>query len=268
MNRTSLALSAAILCLVTVSWSQPAEESVLNRAYQLYDAADYEGCLRQLNVLPLADRKAGAEVYHLLGLCQLNLEKYQESILSFGTSLAKDPKVSRVYYGRAHAFLKLQRYRESARDFEMTLKLYSGDNATFVNEVVSSYCYSLINSGETEKGIRYLEEHHNDDADLVHALAYYTLEYRKDPEQAMVYWELAVTLDPKHRSAMENLSISYYETGDYNMAFYYIEKLIEHHPDYGRAHYIRGACLQEIGEEADALIAFQRASELGYVEEE
>jgi tetratricopeptide (TPR) repeat protein len=92
--------------------------------------------------------------------------------------------------------------------------------------------------------------------------------YRKDPDKAIVYWEQALQIQPTFLPSLEDLSIEYSEVGDYNMAFYHVDKLIEYHPDYGRGYYLKGVYLQGTGEDADAELYFQLTKDKGYDEEQ
>jgi tetratricopeptide (TPR) repeat protein len=259
-------LTINLYLIPLIGFTQEKEQETLDRAWEFYDNHEYEACLKELENLPFDKGQPGAGPYYLLGLCKYELGDYQGSIESFGTSLKKDPKMVENYFDRGYSYWAISRYKEAAADFKMSLKGNSGKkkDQSFINQTAANYAYCLGESGEQEEAIRYLEKYRNKNGDLLHILAYYTSEYLKDAEKAIMYWEQALQIERRHLQSLEDLSITYSEVGDYNMAFYHIEKLIEYYPDYARGYYLKGVYLEETGEDGDAERYFKLAREKGY----
>jgi tetratricopeptide (TPR) repeat protein len=263
-------LGSMLSFVANSAFSQSNEQTIFDRAWELYDNKDYPACLKELENLPFKEGTPGAGPYYLLGLCLYELGDYNKSIESFGRSLEIDPKMIENYYDRGYSYWANSQFKEAAADFEMSLKKNSRrkEDKTFIHQIAANYAYCLAESGNHEGAIRYLEKYPKKDATLLHVLATIVSEFQKDNHKAIMLLEEALQINPMHISSLIDLSITYSDVGNYNMAFYHIEKLIEYYPDNGHGHYLKGVYLEETGEDSDAMLCFERAEALGYVVEE
>lgn len=261
-----LFLTAALCAIPPPGFGQSEEQTIVDKAWDLCDREDYAGCLKELNSLPFESGTPRAGAYYLLGRCQYEVGDYKASIESFGISLKKDPNMTEVYYDRGYAYVANLQYKEAAADFEMSLRKSSArkDGKSFMHHLATNYANCLGQRGEWEKALVYLEKYRNKDAGLLHVLAYLTSVHKNDHDHAILFWEQALQLEPTHVLSLENLSIEYSEVGDYNMAFYHVEKLIEYYPDHGRGYYLKAVYLEEMGEDGDAELYYQMARDKGY----
>lgn len=248
--------------------AQTNEEQIVDEAFALYDSAEYEAALKKLESVSLNSPANSAYALYIRGACYYHLDNYEKALLSLNASLKKDKDIVGNHYYKGYIFLNQDRYAEAAREFGLVLKNDPNKKGDIIQKVVLNYAYCLVETGQTEAAITYLKRYPKEDAGLLHALAFYVDKYTNDSEGAIAYWEEALKLDPRHKMSLENVSISYYELGDYNLAFFHVEKLIEFYPDYGRGYYLKGAYLEKTGEELDAIIYYTRARERGYDGEE
>ena len=68
--------------------------------------------------------------------------------------------------------------------------------------------------------------------------------------------------DPGHQEALYVLAVCYRYSDDSQAALATLEKLVEHYPDYGRAHQERGHIFRKQAQRENALEAYERAVEL------
>lgn len=262
-----LLLYCTLVGIATPIFGQSQEKIVFVRAWDLYQADQYQASLQELQALPLSNGEGGPLTYHLLGLCQMTLDDYESAIASFNMALKKDPKAFENYFKRGQAFIALGRFDNATRDLELYLNKASKTDRKdkdFMISVAADYAYALRESGGPQKAIGYLERYRNKDERLYYLLAVYTLESSNDYQKAISYWEQALKIEPTDWHSLENIAISYYEVDDYDLAFLHIENLIKYYPNDGRGYYLKGVFLEAIGEDGDAMAWYEMAKEKGY----
>lgn len=84
-------------------------------------------------------------------------QQEKEAIEAFELAMQLDPELPEAYLGRGHLLLKQEKFGAARKDFEKVLELKH--EPPFAGEFVTSLAIARIADGQVLEGIRYLEDH-------------------------------------------------------------------------------------------------------------
>lgn len=146
----------------------------------------------------------------------------EEAVTLYSISLGYAPQSIGIYYDRGLALMNWGKFKGAASDFAAYLIHFPDEK-----DAIGYLGKCLVKDGQPDNAIKYLENYSNKDSTLINDLAIYYIEYKRDHNRAIDLWQMSLELYPDFDAALENLSITYSETNDYENAFRYIKKLMD-----------------------------------------
>lgn len=245
------------------TYKQAKDTLIFNQAVDLYENNRYTEALKVLDKLPKRHYGQESGSWYLRGQCFYYLEQNDKAIEAFSIALKSEPEATRIYYYRGYAFMESEKYTTALSDFAAYAIHHPKDCEVAIN---IAYCLSKLD--QVDDGIRYLEDFEPKDTTVYFKLSHLYSEYKENYTKGIEMLEKVLAIDSTHDDALHDLSITYYELGNYEKALEVIDRLIILTPNYGKAYYMRGVYEEETGREDLAEVSFKIAREKGYTWDE
>jgi tetratricopeptide (TPR) repeat protein len=245
-----------------VGYLQPKDSVAIMRVIHKWDNENWAECLKAMSKLPKGYLSDGGILW-LKGVCHYYMENYSQALNFFSMSMAAEPGHIAVYYDRGHTHLKLDQYAAAAADFGAYLVYNPEDEQTS-----TLLAYSLAEAGQVDLAITHFSSISHNDTLSFHLLGELYLQYKEEYAQAVDWFDKLLKLAPNHLEGLERAAIAHSYLYNHSRCLELIDKLIELIPEYGRAYFLKGYFLDEMGRELQAEEYFEKARELGYTWDE
>jgi len=179
-----------------------------------------------------------SESWYYKGLSFASLNQLEEEISCIKKSLEIEPKNARAWQIKATAEVMLDREDAAAKSYNNFLDIateWDSSELESAREWLKKYDARLLN----KKGLDF--------------------QFRERYEQALNYFEKAVSIDPINTEALSNKAYILCRAGDYNDAINTLDKIISLKSDDGYAWYYKGICLYKQKEYVKSISCFNQA---------
>jgi len=195
-----------------------------NLGYALINLQRYDEAIVSLNRAIALDRsQVGA--YHNLGNSLQALGRFDEAVASYDTAIGLKPDQAKVYNSRGNALQMLKRFDDALASYDRALAMRP------------NYAEALNNRG-------------------------YTLQELKRYDEALASYDRALALHPDFAEALYNRGITLRSLQRFDEALTSYDRAIAARPDYVEALSNRGNISASLGRNADAFAAYDRAFRL------
>lgn len=205
------------------------------------------------------DQDKNIEALKLLGLCNVNLEKYKEGQINFETVVKYDPDDASSWFYLASCYDNMDDRLHAITAYLKVIEL----RENFI-DAYKNLCVLYIRNEEQQNAIDLalkaleLEE---DDYTFYYIIgtAYMSI---KNFEESVKYLEKALKLKPEHPQLYNNLGTSYVTIGDLDKAYENFIKATEYDPDNSLTYFNIASILQLKGKHEEACEYFEKAYSL------
>ena len=201
----------------------------------------------------LKNDEFNVEALKLLGLCNLNLELYEQGRINFETVVKYAPDDASSWFYLANCYDNLEDYLHAIPAYLEVINLRE--------EYLDAYknlCVVYMKDKQDEKAVELAKKaiiFAPDDYRL-YFLAGTALMTLKKFEEAIAYLEKASELKPDHAQIYNNLGTAYITMANYQKAFENYQKATEYDPDNSITYYNMGSILQLQGKHKEACEKF------------
>lgn len=216
------------------------------------DLAAAEGLCRQI----LAVEAGHGEVWHLLGLCALSTERYEEARQCFSQAVAYAPSFAGFHCDLGVVQRCLGQYAEAVRCFERALQIDARFAAAWTN-----LSDTWLRMGRLEEAISAGQRAVAAQPDLAEAHSNLGNALRDSGrfEEAIHHFLRALALNPHFVAAYNNLAHAYIEAERLDDAIASCDRALSLQPGFGKAWLNRGTAWMGKGEVGSAEHSFRRA---------
>jgi len=198
-------------------------------------------------------RHAGA--IHGLGTIASQQEQYERALKLIGFAISIDPNNFTYHHNEGSAYQAIDRLEDAIRSYTRALRLNPNSPVTWYNRGVAH----LESNNPTQAASDFNETIRRAPT---HSQAFFNLgnchRTLKKPELALKAYEEAIKLDPADLPARGNRAATLRDLGAIDQAFEAYNDLIRRSPT-AETFCNRGACLQKMGRQAEAIEDFKRA---------
>lgn len=205
------------------------------------------------------DQDKNIEALKLLGLCNVNLERYKEGQNNFETIVKYDPEDASSWFYLASCYDNLDDRLHAITAYQKVIELRD----QFV-DAYKNLCVLYIRNEEQENAIELAKkalEFSDDDYTFYYIIgtAYMSI---KNFEESVKYLEKALELKPEHPQLYNNLGTSYITIGDLDKAYENFLKATEFDPENSLTYFNIASILQLKGQHEEACEYFEKAYSL------
>ena len=206
------------------------------------------------------DQDKNLEALKLLGLCNVNLEKYREGQTNFETVVKYDPEDASSWFYLASCYDNMDDKLHAVTAYLKVIEL----RESFL-DAYKNLCVLYVRSEDQQKAIDLALkalEFEKDDYTFFYILgtAYMSM---KNFDESVKYLEKALELKPEHPQLYNNLGTSYVTIGDLDKAYENFLKATEYDPDNSLTYFNIASILQLKGKHEEACEYFEKAYFLG-----
>ena len=206
------------------------------------------------------DQDKNLEALKLLGLCNVNLEKYREGQNNFETVVKYDPEDASSWFYLASCYDNMDDKLHAVTAYLKVIELRENFLDAYKN-----LCILYVRSEDQQKAIDLALkalEFEKDDYTFFYILgtAYMSM---KNFDESVKYLEKALELKPEHPQLYNNLGTSYVTIGDLDKAYENFLKATEYDPDNSLTYFNIASILQLKGKHEEACEYFEKAYFLG-----
>ena len=206
------------------------------------------------------DQDKNLEALKLLGLCNVNLEKYREGQNNFETVVKYDPEDASSWFYLASCYDNMDDKLHAVTAYLKVIELRENFLDAYKN-----LCILYVRSEDQQKAIDLALkalEFEKDDYTFFYILgtAYMSM---KNFDESVKYLEKALELKPEHPQLYNNLGTSYVTIGDLDKAYENFLKATEYDPDNSLTYFNIASILQLKGKHEEACEYFEKAYNLG-----
>ncbi len=207
----------------------------------------------------LKEDEFNVEALKLLGLCNLNLELYDQGRINFETVVKYAPDDASSWFYLANCYDNLDDFLHAIPAYQEVINLRE--------EYLDAYknlCVVYMKNKQDEKAVELAKKaivFAPDDFRL-YFLAGTALMALKNFEEAIAYLEKASELKPDHAQIYNNLGTAYITMANYDKAFENYQKATEYDPNNSITYYNMGSILQLQGKHQEACEKFKKAYEV------
>ena len=205
------------------------------------------------------DQDKNIEALKLLGLCNVNLEKYKEGQINFETVVKYDPDDASSWFYLASCYDNMDDRLHAITAYLKVIEL----RENFI-DAYKNLCVLYIRNEEQQNAIdlalKALELEEGDYTFYyIIGTAYMSI---KNFEESVKYLEKALKLKPEHPQLYNNLGTSYVTIGDLDKAYENFIKATEYDPDNSLTYFNIASILQLKGKHEEACEYFEKAYSL------
>lgn len=205
------------------------------------------------------DQDKNIEALKLLGLCNVNLERYKEGQNNFETIVKYDPEDASSWFYLASCYDNLDDRLHAITAYQKVIELRD----QFV-DAYKNLCVIYIRNEEQQNAIELAKkalEFAGDDYTFYYIIgtAYMSI---KNFEESVKYLEKALELKPEHPQLYNNLGTSYITIGDLDKAYENFVKAAEYDPENSLTYFNIASILQLKSKHEEACEYFEKAYSL------
>ena len=209
-----------ILFSIFYSFSLFSQSKELNKATKFFNAGKYVNAIKALNKGLEKDTGNYAMLFNR-GICNLELEEYDESLVDFKRCYSKSPKdeVASMYIGLIYAEKKM--FKEAIKFLNISLDNGFEPNFQFYYDLGT--CNLFI--GAKEEARMYLDKAFAMDSTqtrIYNNLAWVYIDY--DPQKSCRFFTKAYAMDTADYANVNNLGYSHLLCGNLEVAFNLFQK--------------------------------------------
>ncbi len=201
-----------------------------------------------------------AEAYNRLGLCQMELEKYTDALISFQEALKGMPDDANITYKMAQAYEKSGQLDQAAETYYKLAELSPQDARIYYNTVINMYNSAKMPDKAAETAKKMVALNPND-TDALFNLGFMLVQMQKYTE-AIEALDKVLALDPGMEYAHLNKGFSYYSLEQYNNAIEAYTKTTELFPENADAWLFLGMSHMQLKSWGKAVEPLNKAIEL------
>ena len=205
------------------------------------------------------DQDRNIEALKLLGLCNVNLEKYREGQSNFETVIKYDPEDASSWFYLASCYDNMDDRLHAITAYNKVIEL----REEFL-DAYKNLCVLYIRNEEQQNAIDLAKkalEFEKEDYTFYYIIgtAYMSL---KNFEESVKYLEKALELKPEHPQLYNNLGTSYVTIGDMDKAYENFIKATEYDPNNSLTYFNIASILQIKNQHEEACEYFEKAYSL------
>ena len=202
------------------------------------------------------DEEKETEALKLLGLCNVNLEKYKDGQSNFETVVKYDPEDASSWFYLANCYDNLDDVIHARAAYQKVIEL----RENFI-DAYKNLCVLYVRCDEPENAIELAKkalELEKEDYTLYYIIgtAYMSM---KNFEDSVEYLEKALELNPEHSQLYNNLGTSYITIGKLDKAYKNFVKASELDPDNSITYFNIASILQLKNKHKKACDYFEKA---------
>ena len=207
----------------------------------------------------LKDDEFNVEALKLLGLCNFNLELYDQSRINFETVVKYAPDDATSWYYLANCYDNLNDLLHAESAYLEVINLR--------DEYLDAYknlCVVYMKKHEEQKAVDLAQKaviFAPDDFRLYFLIGTSLMSLKKF-EESISYYEKAIELKPDHAQIYNNLGTAYITLGKYDLALENYQKASEYDPTNSITFYNMGSILQIQNKFKEACEMFKKAYEV------
>ncbi|MFB6456690.1 tetratricopeptide repeat protein [Chitinophaga sp. Hz27] len=235
--------------------------SKFDQAIEMYDAGKYNEALSLANQL-LTSNMVSAKLFDLKGEIFLALGEVDSALLNYKAGLKLTPADPMIYFHRAFAYCRSQKYEESIADYNTAIKYVNSDSAKYA--IIANRGMAHMISGnlpEAYTDYKMILEFDSTDVTSMVAMGSVLRKLGKNNE-ATYYYEKAVRLAPNEILTVGDLGFHLMSLGDYKGAIKQYIKVLEIDPNNAIAYNNMGHAKYQLKDLKSALQDIQRSLSL------
>jgi len=195
----------------------------------------YEPALGDVNKALLLD-SLNPDLYITRGEVLVSMGNLRESVMSLDNAVSLDPRNVKAWLKLAEVSILFGNYDKSVEYLDKVLTL-DGYNA-------KAYYFKgmiYLETGDTTRGMEFLKQAAGYDPEYFDAnLQLGILHAGRKDKLAIDYYNTCLNIEPGNPEVQYNIGLFYQETGDLVKAMQMYGKIVNLHPDFGKAYYNMG----------------------------
>ena len=198
----------------------------LQRGIRYYNQKKYQDALEEFQSLVI-DPGSNPEYAYYLGLCNTQLENYEEALLYLEQVVTSDFNVLYVYQSRmvlGYIYTITERYSLAAYEFKQLLE--AGYESAQIYSALGFISYSKGKIGESLDYLHKALEVEPDNANAMNSLGFIMAEEGIETEGALNLCKKAVDLKPNNPAYLDSLGWAYFKAGKVQEAKNYLKKAL------------------------------------------
>jgi len=225
-----------------------------------FGVQDFEGAVREWEGALRAD---GQHIPSLLSLAEVDLllRSYDAALLKINSALRIDDRLDDAYFLKGMLYLETRDTATAASSFQTVVEV---DPTRYDAYIQLGLLYAAAHD---DLALEYFRTARNLKANSIEALydeAVYLQEHGVTEgaryASALALYDRILALDPNNASAAFNKGYVHLEyLNQYDSAAFWFEAAIERLPYYHQAHYNKGLALESLGQNEEALAAYNDA---------
>lgn len=234
------------------------ENMTLEQINGLISEKKFEEAQEALKLFLASDEK-NVEALKLSGLCNVNLERFDEGRKDFETVVKYKPEDASSWFYLANCYDNLNDFLHAKPAYLEVISLREN-----YLEAYKNLCVIYVKTGEADKAIELGKkaiEFIQDDYSLYYIVGTACMALKKY-EESIQYLEKALELKPDHSQLYNNLGTSYVTMGNLDKAYENFLKASELDPDNSITYYNIGSILQIKEQHKEAVEYFQKAYDI------
>ena len=234
------------------------EKMTLDEINALISDKKFEEAQKALKKLLQKDER-NIEAIKLSGLCNVNLEKFDDGRKDFETVVKYKPDDASSWFYLANCYDNMEDFLHAKSAYQEVIRLRENYVDAYKN-----LCVVYVKSGEAEKAIEFGKkalEFVQDDYAVYYIIGTACMSLKKY-EESIEFLEKALELNPNHSQLYNNLGTSYVTMGNLEKAYENFKKASELEPDNSITYYNIGSILQIKEKHKEAIEYFQKAYDI------
>ena len=234
------------------------------RGWIYYEQKNYDAAIKDFDKT-IELEPNNFRFYENRGMIYCDIKNYDAAIRDLSKAIELNPRADVSYWFRAHAYEELENYDKAVCDNVKAIEIDPDEELFYTGLSL------VVDKAKSDKSIDALTKLIKIKPNEAESYSYRGCVYynQKKYDAAIKDFSRAVKLNPNLYKSYSNRGIAYYELKNYDAAIKDFSKAIELTPNtyyylVGSAYYWRGKCYEQLGNNAQAQVDFDKAKELGY----